>query len=257
MAISTLLLIVTIISFAYYKYRKFVKWADNVPGYDDPFFTRPVIRGLFANRRQRVLMIMDIAKNYPRIYRLMYGPIPKLVIFDPELVKQVLTSTKCLKKPNFYRFFGWGAGLATAPVDTWKKHRKLLNPAFGIAALQSFIPIFDACSSEFAKTLEPHVNSIEFNLLEYSVNATLDSICATSFGINVQAQKKRQKYAMISLKIMIIHLLRKYKFNTSLKWSDIKWQLDIHLHITKPHLVSIQRRNFYDTRTEDERSRNV
>lgn len=62
-------------------------------------------------------------------------------------------------------------------VDSWKIHRKLLNPAFGIAALQSFVPVFDECSTEFAKILEPHLNTGEFNILEYSVNATLDSIC--------------------------------------------------------------------------------
>lgn len=54
-----------------------------------------------------------------------------------------------------------------------------------------------------------------------------------------------QKYAMISLKIMIFHLLKNYKFSTSLKWTDIKWKLDVHLHITKPHLVSIEKRQFY------------
>lgn len=64
---------------------------------------------------ERLKIIMDLATEYPRMYRLMFGPVPKLFIMDPELVKKVLTSTKCLKKPNFYRFFGWGAGLATAP----------------------------------------------------------------------------------------------------------------------------------------------
>lgn len=140
---------------------------------------------------------MDLAMKYPRMYRLMFGPIPKIYITDPELVKKVLTSTKCLKKPNFYRFFGWGAGLATAPgnfngffyeshglyryayitVETWKVHRKLLNPAFGLVALQSFVPVFNECSVEFANILGSHLDKGEFNMLDYSVNATLDSIC--------------------------------------------------------------------------------
>lgn len=64
---------------------------------------------------ERLEVICDLSKYYPRIYRLMMGPFPKLFVTDPELVKQVFTSTKCLKKPAFYRFFGWGAGLATAP----------------------------------------------------------------------------------------------------------------------------------------------
>lgn len=134
MTFSTVLLLISVGTFAYWKYRKFIKWADNIPGYDEPFFSKPVFRALFAGRRskwrwlcmislrslfynnflERLEIIMDLATQYPIIYRLMFGPLPKIFIMDPELVKKVLTSTKCLKKPNFYRFFGWGNGLATA-----------------------------------------------------------------------------------------------------------------------------------------------
>lgn len=54
-----------------------------------------------------------------------------------------------------------------------------------------------------------------------------------------------QKYAMISLKVMLINLLKAYKFKTHMKWEDVKWKFDIHLHITLPHWVSIEKRSFY------------
>lgn len=53
------------------------------------------------------------------------------------------------------------------------------------------------------------------------------------------------RYAMVSLKVMMVHLLRRYKFNTTLKWSDIRWELDVHLHLTTPYFVSIEPRDFY------------
>lgn len=55
---------------------------------------------------------------------------------------------------------------------------------------------------------------------------------------------------MVSLKVMMIHLLKEYKFTTSLKWKDIKWSSDVHLHLAVPHLVSIEPRDFY-LKTDD------
>lgn len=55
-----------------------------------------------------------------------------------------------------------------------------------------------------------------------------------------------QRYASISIKVMLVNLLRAYKFQSSLKWDEIKWKFDVHLHITKPHLVSIEERDFYN-----------
>lgn len=72
-------------------------------------------------------------------------------------------------------FFYWKA-------HTWKVHRKLLNTAFTLKVLQSFIPIFNEGSKEFVNHLSKHVNTREeFNLLDYAVKATLDSICGELF----------------------------------------------------------------------------
>lgn len=54
------------------------------------------------------------------------------------------------------------------------------------------------------------------------------------------------KYAMMSLKIMLIHLLTNYKFTTKIKMEEIRPAVDVHCHITVPHLVSIEERKFYD-----------
>lgn len=54
------------------------------------------------------------------------------------------------------------------------------------------------------------------------------------------------KYAMMSVKIMLIHLLINFKFDTTLKWSEIIPSIDVHCHLNKPHLVSITERNFFN-----------
>lgn len=49
-------------------------------------------------------------------------------------------------------------------------------------------------------------------------------------------------YAKMSFKISVIQFIRAYKVKTSLKWKDIEWKHDLHLHITKPHLISVEKR---------------
>uniref|UniRef100_A0A336LE93 CSON009089 protein n=1 Tax=Culicoides sonorensis TaxID=179676 RepID=A0A336LE93_CULSO len=49
-------------------------------------------------------------------------------------------------------------------------------------------------------------------------------------------------YAKMSFKISLIQFIRHFKVKTSLKWKDIEWQHDLHLHITKPHLISVEKR---------------
>lgn len=50
------------------------------------------------------------------------------------------------------------------------------------------------------------------------------------------------KYAMLAIKIMLVKLLKKFKFTTNLKYEDIKFKSDITLKICTDHLVFIQKR---------------
>ena len=49
-------------------------------------------------------------------------------------------------------------------------------------------------------------------------------------------------YAMLAIKIMLVQLLKTYKFTTNLKYEDIKFKSDITLKICTDHLVFIQKR---------------
>lgn len=51
-----------------------------------------------------------------------------------------------------------------------------------------------------------------------------------------------QKFAMQSVKVMLINLLRNYKFSTSLKMEDLQFRADITLMIANPYPVEITRR---------------
>lgn len=50
------------------------------------------------------------------------------------------------------------------------------------------------------------------------------------------------KYAILSTKIMIVNLIRAYKFSTELKFEDLDVKLDLSLKLVNHCLVSVQER---------------
>lgn len=52
------------------------------------------------------------------------------------------------------------------------------------------------------------------------------------------------KYSLLAMKIMLCHLLRNYKFSTSIKYSDLKFKMALDLKIVNKHMVSIEKRKF-------------
>lgn len=52
------------------------------------------------------------------------------------------------------------------------------------------------------------------------------------------------KYAMISAKITLAHLLRRYKFTTDLKFEDIRLKIHLVLEVTNENPLRMEKRNF-------------
>lgn len=52
------------------------------------------------------------------------------------------------------------------------------------------------------------------------------------------------KYAWIVTKIMLAHLLRRYKFTTHLKYEDIRTKVNIILKIANENPICVERRDW-------------
>lgn len=52
------------------------------------------------------------------------------------------------------------------------------------------------------------------------------------------------RYAMMSMKLMLIYLLREYRFRTDLKLSDLKFKFDMMLVLVFEHWVKIEKRRY-------------
>ncbi|KAG7297321.1 hypothetical protein JYU34_019292 [Plutella xylostella] len=115
--------------------------------------------------------------------KLYLGPTPCILVTDPELALPLMNAS--LDKFYVYNFgSSWlGEGLITGSGPTWKRHRKLLMPAFNQHILNGFLDIFNHQSSMLVKALSPQVGKGEFEHWPYlSVNA-LETICQTALGL--------------------------------------------------------------------------
>ena len=68
-----------------------------------------------------------------------------------------------------------GDGLATARSERWRKHRKILMPAFHTPVIANFIPVFNEHAILLCQTISQKKTFHDFH--EYIVNVTLDVIC--------------------------------------------------------------------------------
>ncbi|XP_031345339.1 cytochrome P450 4C1-like [Photinus pyralis] len=131
-----------------------------------------------------------------------YGSILKIWMFNalvvvvakPKHVQIILT--KCLEKETRYKFAkdAFGNSLLTAPVATWRSHRKTINPAFSQQILDSFVDIFVKHSQILVRKLEEEVDDQKtFDVHEHLSRCSLDIICETAMGTTVDAQTKPSK----------------------------------------------------------------
>lgn len=71
----------------------------------------------------------------------------------------------------FWVFYGF-------VVEKWKKHRRLLTPAFNLRMLDTFFSIFNAKSERLVGKLKKEVDTGEyFDLWPYISTMALDLIC--------------------------------------------------------------------------------
>lgn len=75
---------------------------------------------------------MNAGKN-PFIWS---GTTPRLILTEPELIKDVLNRTSELQKPKYEIFKFLFSGLIIHEGEKWRKHRRLMNAAFQLEKLK-------------------------------------------------------------------------------------------------------------------------
>ena len=123
-------------------------------------------------------------KSNPDISLGWVGPICIIDVRNPEYLKIVLNSEKCIDRAVFYSF-PYKTGLLFSGGDLWRRHRKILNPAFSTNKLNKFLPIINEKARKLIDVLDFFVTRDAFNVVRLLSALTLESLLKTSFRLEM------------------------------------------------------------------------
>ncbi|XP_031632667.1 cytochrome P450 4C1-like isoform X2 [Contarinia nasturtii] len=145
----------------------------------------------------------------------------------PEDVKEILMSPNCFDRPFTSELVPFKNGILNErSAARWKPLRKLLNPMFNLKTLKSFIPVFNVKSRIMLKELRDEVGRPEFNLLHYTSACSLDSICSTVMGIDIDLKSNRGKEFIESVKNVLGFTIQRCSqpwtyFDSIFRWTNL------------------------------------
>ncbi|XP_053693538.1 cytochrome P450 4d8-like [Sabethes cyaneus] len=145
-----------------------------------------------------------------------WGPLnlTMLNLTSAENVEKVIMAKKT-KKSFIYDFVRpWlGDGLLISSGEKWFQRRKIITPTFHFNILENFVNVFNKESDIMVEVLKKHVDGSEFDIYNYVTLMALDSICETSMGTAVDAQKNPQnKYVQNVKRMSVLILLQTVSF---------------------------------------------
>lgn len=117
-----------------------------------------------------------------------FGPHPRVIIMDPELVKDILSSKfGHFEKPRPTPHGKLLAlGVASYEGEKWARHRRIINPAFHVEKLKRMMPAFSACCDELISRWEDLTDNaghaFEIDVWSAFKNFSGDIISRAAFG---------------------------------------------------------------------------
>nr|pir cytochrome P450 enzyme, CYP4C39 enzyme - green crab, common shore crab [Carcinus maenas]AAQ93010.1 cytochrome P450 CYP4C39 [Carcinus maenas] len=139
--------------------------------------------------RELFLKIMEFCE-YGNTVKIWLGMYPYCLVSEAKSAEVLLSSNKHLDKSRDYNFLHpWlGTGLLTSTGKKWHSRRKILTPAFHFKILEDFVEVFNSQSNKMLDKLTPKADGKAFDIFPYITLCTLDIICETAMGININAQ---------------------------------------------------------------------
>ncbi|KAF2895443.1 hypothetical protein ILUMI_10730, partial [Ignelater luminosus] len=107
----------------------------------------------------------------------------------------------------------------------WRKHRKILTPAFHFQILEQFLDVFDTFSDILVEKLKKESGKDSVDIYPYITLCSLDIICATAMGTILNAQEGTNSEYTRSVKEMCrIFVIR---IASAIKSSDFLYYLSL------------------------------
>ncbi|XP_010172881.1 cytochrome P450 4V2 [Antrostomus carolinensis] len=159
------------------------------------------------------------------LFKLWIGPVPVVVLYHPDSVEVILSSSKHIEKSYLYKFLHpWlGTGLLTSTGDKWRSRRKMITPTFHFAILTDFLEVMNEQGGILLEKLEKHVDKEPFDIFLDITLCALDIICETAMGKNVGAQENKDSDYVRAIYRMS-DLIQRRQMNPWL-WPDLVYML--------------------------------
>ncbi|XP_046382677.1 cytochrome P450 4C1-like isoform X2 [Ischnura elegans] len=139
-------------------------------------------------------LMTQAVKDYGSIFRIWMGPFMGTVhVCSWKYAEDIFSSNVHIEKSSTYSFVhAWlGTGLLTSTGAKWHSRRKMLTPAFHRTILDSYQEVFVDKTSTLLKLLETKSKESKvFDIAPFIWQCSLDIICETAMGTNMDIQKK-------------------------------------------------------------------
>ncbi|XP_075970993.1 uncharacterized protein LOC142973239 [Anticarsia gemmatalis] len=135
------------------------------------------------------------------VVTLWQGPRLYLVIADPVNAEFILKN--CLEKDDTMKCLRMltGNGSVFAPVNIWRPRRKVLAPTFSPKNLMQFTEIFSRQSIIMVDQLKAAAGRGDFSIWKYITTYSMDSVCESTLGVKVNAQKQSEQPFLKSFEV--------------------------------------------------------
>lgn len=116
---------------------------------------------------------------------------PNIFIFGEDSIKVFSSDKAAVDKTYHYKTLadGLGYGLITLFGEKWKKHRKLINPAFHLNMLKEKVPEFNKHALALVKDFESLVDKSSSDILPFVKRHLLNSLCESVLGLKTEENK--------------------------------------------------------------------
>ncbi|XP_065892053.1 cytochrome P450 4F6-like isoform X2 [Dysidea avara] len=168
-------------------------------------------------------MLENHAK-YPQFCPYWLGPFfPMMFTANLENVKTILQQPGESPKPFTYEFFQrWaGQGLGISSGERWKRHRKMLTPAFHFDILKQYIPVYNEVSHKLVEIWSGLADSGEsVEITEYLHSYAFDVLlrCMYSSDSNCLEEKDKVPYLSATKELARLTLERLYAPHLYFDW---------------------------------------
>ncbi|KRT79163.1 cytochrome P450 [Oryctes borbonicus] len=159
----------------------------------------------FASSITILSTVMKYHRKYKGNFKIYVGSQPFLFFSETKDIAFILTSTTMLRKSDPYRFLhNWlGTGLLTSWGDKWRKHRKIITPAFHFQILEESVDVFNSAGNILITKLTEESKKGSIDVYPFVARCTLDIICETAMGTTVDAQNDPNSQYMDSVNVLL------------------------------------------------------